>query len=146
MNRRSSERIISVEFNEHFREPDTITEGMDRILQLNQELYTISQQLGDHHRREKFGLTEDEYSTWRLKATHARNSKTLQLEKLNRWIESQRAKHAVDALQTQNPISIIAELVDMINNMRQRSHVIITPQEQNLLSLAAMIVNNEPTK
>lgn len=146
MNRKISERTDTMEFNDHFREPDSIADAMNRILQLNQELYTIAQQLGDPHRREKFGLNNDDYSMWRLKATHARNTKTLQLEKLNRWIEMQRAKHASQALQTQNPVSIIAELVDIVNNMRQRSHVTITTEEQNILSLASMIVNNEPAK
>lgn len=144
--RKPVERPMTIEFGEHFREPENISDGMNRALQLSQELHTITQQLGDTHRKEKFGLTDDQYSVWRLKATHAKNSKTIQIQKLNLWIETQRAKLAADALQTKNPISIMAELVDIIADIRQRAHVMISSDQQNVVSLAMSIVNNDPAR
>lgn len=137
---------MTVEFGEHFRQPESIADASARLMQLSQELHTINQQLADRHRKEKLGINDNDYSNWKLKATHARNSKMMQCEKLRHWIEEQRAMHAVNALQTQNPVSIISELVDLVNNIRQRVHVTITSDEQNLLSLANKIVNEEPAR
>lgn len=135
-------RLNVIEFGEHFSEPLTISEGLERVLKLNQELHTISQQLADKRRKEKLNQTSDEYANWRLKASYAKSSKMLQVQKLNLWVQNQRAKYAAEAIGSQNPVAIISELIDLIQDMRQRARIPLSHENLNLVALATDIVNN----
>ena len=131
-------------FSEEFREPQTIAECQDRLFELRQDLHKIRQQLNDFERQKKMNWSEEEYGRWRHKATHARNTKFIQQEKLNRWLQSQRARRALDAIQSHEPVAVLAELIDVVNDVRQRHRIALSQSQQNILSLADNIVNNEP--
>lgn len=90
-------------------------------------------------------INEDEYRRWRHKAIHARNTKIMQQQSLSSWLESQRVRRAVDALNGQNPVAVLGKLVDIINDVRQRHRISLTADELNIVSLADNIVNNEPS-
>lgn len=132
------------EFTEEFREPQTIAEAQDRLFELRQDLNKIRQQLNDPERKDRMNLSDDEYTRWRHKATHARNAKSVQQQKLNHWLSTHRARRAIDAVASHEPVAIMGELVEMINEFRQRHHIPLTNSQQNLLSLADNIVNNDP--
>lgn len=132
------------DFTEEFREPQTIAECQDRLFELKQDIYKIRQQLHDVNRQEKQNLSNEEYAQWRHKATHARNAKIIQQDKLNHWLQSQRVKRAVDALEDSNPIAVLGEMIDIVNDLRQRHKIVLNNSQMNVLSLADNIVNNEP--
>lgn len=132
-------------FTAEFREPQTMAECQDRLFELRQDIHKIRQQLNDRQRQEKMDINEDEYRRWRHKAIHARNTKIMQQQSLSSWLESQRVRRAVDALNGQNPVAVLGKLVDIINDVRQRHRISLTADELNIVSLADNIVNNEPS-
>lgn len=140
------EQTSPYNFSDDFPEPLTIAEAEERAMALRQDLNKIRQQLNDSDRRAKMGWSEDDYSRWRFKATHARNIKSVQQQKLTHWISEHRAQRAISALQTSDPSVILAEMVDIITELRQRHHLPLSPTQQNLLSLAENVVNNTAVK
>ena len=80
------------------------------------------------------------------KATHARDVKLVQQEKLYRWISKVRANRAVEALKTQDPSALLAELVDILLELRQRHRLPLSADQQNILALAEHVVSTMETR
>lgn len=130
------------DFSEEFPEPVTLAEAEERSLSLRQDLNKIRQQLNDNDRQAKMGMTGEEYQRWRHKATHARNVKSVQQQKLTYWIDQVRAQRAVESLSTKDPAIILAEIVDMMSDLRQKHRIPLTPEQQNIMSLAQHVVDH----
>lgn len=133
-------------FSEEFPEPFTIAEAEKRLIELKQDLNKIRQQLGDDQRQIKMNLSDEEYVKWRHKATHARNVKSIQQQKIMHWIDGVRAQRAIEALKTMDPGFLLAEVVDMFDVLRQRHRIPLSADQQNLMALAQHVVNNMEVK
>lgn len=135
-------KFINSEFTHDFPEPVSIADAEDRLLVLRQELSKIRQQLNDTDRKDKMNIADDQYAKWRYRAIHARDMKSIQQKKLARWIADRRAERALSAIETREPMFILAELVEMISDLRQRYRVPLSAEQQNMVSLAENVVNN----
>ena len=132
------------DFDENFKEPETIANCQDRLFELRNDLYKINYQLSDIHRQEKMKWNDQQYTEWKHRATHAKQSKIIQQQKLKRWLESERTRRAIDILRGDNPIAVLGKLLDIVNDMRQRHKVTLTSDQQNIVSLADNMVSNAP--
>lgn len=133
-------------FSPDFPEPSTVDEAQRRLLGLRQDLNKIRQQLGDPERRIKMNLSPEDFARWMRKATHARDVKLVQQDQLYRWISTVRANRAVEALKTQEPTAILAELVDIVLELRQRHRLPLSADQQNILALAEHVVSTMETR
>lgn len=136
----------AIVFSPDFPEPSTVEEAQRRLLALKQDLNKIRQQLGDPERQSKMNLQAEEFARWMRKATHARDVKLVQQEKLYRWISKVRANRAVEALKTQDPSALLAELVDILLELRQRHRLPLSADQQNILALAEHVVSTMETR
>jgi hypothetical protein len=108
---------------------------------LRQDLNKIRQQLSDPERQFKMNLSNENFAQWQRKAIHAREAKLLQQERLRQWIGSVRANRAAEALRTQEPTALLAEMVDMVVELRQRHRIPLNAEQQNILSLAEHVIS-----
>lgn len=134
----------NIDFDQNFREPETIANCQDRLFELRSDLYKINHQLSDENRQEKMNWDEHHYTEWRHRATHAKNSKIIQQQKLKRWMESERVRRAIDILRGDNPVAVLGKLLDIVNDIRQRHNVPLNADQQSIVSLADNIVSNAP--
>lgn len=128
-------------FTPDFPEPSTLEEAQTRELSLRQDLNKIRQQLSDPERQFKMNLSNENFAQWQRKAIHAREAKLLQQERLRRWIGSVRANRAAEALRTREPTALLAEMVDMVVELRQRHRIPLNAEQQNILSLAEHVIS-----
>lgn len=131
-------------FSEDFREPQTIAECQDRMFVLRQDTYKIRQQINDPNRREKMGISEQEYEIWRHRATHARNTKMIQQAILQQWNQSQKVKRAIDAISGHSPTAVIEQLMTIILTLQKTHNISLSDEMSDIMSLADNIIANEP--
>lgn len=125
-----------------FVEPSTVSEAEERISSLRADLNKIEHQLRDIDRQSKMNWSKEEYSRWRNKAMNAKNIKSSQQFKLKRWLANYRAERALYSIKTKDPSALLAEMVDMIIDLRQKFHLPLSSEQQNILSLAEHVTNN----
>ena len=125
-------------------EPKTISDAQNRLLALREELGKIRAQLTDDNRKSKLNESDDTYQSWRHKAIHARNMKMAQQSRLQQWIQTQRALRAAIALNTQDPIILLGQMLSLFDEMTGVTKVTLSQEAQDLLALVRKITNENP--
>lgn len=125
-------------------EPKTISDAQNRLLALREELGKIRAQLTDDNRKSKLNESDETYLSWRHKAIHARNMKMAQQSRLQQWIQTQRALRAAIALNTQDPIILLGQMLSLFDEMTGVTKVTLSQEAQDLLALVRKITNENP--
>lgn len=140
-----SRNIPQSMFEDRFAdEPTTISDAQNRLLGLREELGKIRAQLTDESRKSKLNESEESYQSWRHKAVHARNMKMTQQSRLQQWIQTQRALRAAIALNTQDPIILLGQMLSLFDEMTAVTKVSLVQEAQDLLALVRKITNENP--
>jgi hypothetical protein len=142
-NRNHPEQIIlrSFGFDEHFREPESIVDCLERIFENRLDLQKIQYQMNDKHRQSNLRLGEKEFVEWKKKAAMARSIKMNQNKNLERWAEAKKSRRLMDT----NIVAVLSNLVELVNAMQKQHEYLLSESEKSLIGDARNIVDLAPT-
>ena len=94
-----------------YQDPASLDSAEEQRRGLIDEIASIAQQLGDRERRHPDGRrwTEDEYRTWRRRATTALRARESVLRKINAWLQTERRKFHIEFKASQSQPGVQSE-------------------------------------